>query len=137
MTSAEARFQLAVIPLLLRQPTCDAAVVEVLATLSPPQRLTLTFYYQAATYLQCLERDQLAADHPLRDHFSAELSLPAASHVADQPGQLERALLDTARLQARATGLDLNWAEAYWTAARFALRKARHAAAPDRSQPSH
>lgn len=137
VTSSEARFQLAVIPLLLGQPTCDAAVMDVLDALSMSQRETLTYYYQAATYLQVLERAHLTADRPLRDYFSTQLSLPVASHLSNQPLQLERALQDTARLQARATGLDLNWVGAYKTAARFALRKTRQAASPDQARISH
>lgn len=137
VTSSEARFQLAVIPLLLGQPTIDAVVMDVHDTLSVSQRETLTYYYQAATYLQVLVQARLTADHPLRDYFSTKLSLPVASHLSNQPLQLEKALQETARLQARATGLDLNWVGAYKKAARFALRKTRHAASPDRARSSH
>lgn len=107
------------------------------ATLGVSQRETLTYYYQAATYLQVLEQAHLTANRPLRDYFSTKLSLPVASHLSNQPLQLEKALQDTARLQARATGLDLNLVDAYKKAAQFALRKTRHAASPHRARSSH
>lgn len=137
MTSTEARFQLALIPLLLGRPTCDAAVDQILDVLSPSQRATLAFYYQAACYIQVLERDQLIVEHLLQDRFSAELSLPVASDIQDKPIQLEGALQATARLQAMTTGLDLNWLEAYKKAAKFVVGKHRNASSPHRTQSRH
>lgn len=134
LTSVEARFQLAVIPLLLGQPTCDAAVKAILDTLSIPQRATFTFYYQAATYLQILEQEQLPGNHPLHDYFSEELALPVAAHLKDQRAQLEEALRATARLQATSTGLDLNWMGAYMKAAEFVLGKTGNGSSQHRAQ---
>lgn len=122
LTSSEVRFQLAVIPLLLGRPSCDIAVGHVLGSLSPSRRETLACYYQAATYLQHLERDRLVAEHWLQDLFSDQLSLPCAAQLKDRPAQLEEALKATARLQAEMTGLDLNWVDTYKGAARFAFR---------------
>ena len=136
-TSVEARFQLAVIPLLLGQPTCDAAVEVILDSLSIPQRATLAFYYQAATYLQILEQEQFPGNHPLHDYFSRELSLPVAAQLRGQPDQLEAALSATSRLQARSTGLDLNWVGAYKKAAGFVLGKNGNGLSKRRAQRPH
>ena len=93
-----------------------------LGSLSPSNRETLAFSYQAATYLQYIERDRLVVGHPLHDYFPAELSLPVAAQLRDRPAQLEEALEDTARLQAELTGLDFNGVDTYQRAARYALR---------------
>lgn len=137
MTSTEARLQLAIIPLLLGFPSCDAAVGQILDSLSPAQRATLAFYYQAACYIQVLERDRLIVEHYLQDRFSAELSLPRASELQDNPPKLEDALEATARLQATTMGLDLNWLEAYKKAAGFVIGKTENAPSPHRAQPRH
>lgn len=125
-SSADARVQLAIIPLLLRHPHLARALRQAADVLSGQARIRLMCYATAAALLQeehgqRLSRMGCAADR-IDDIFSSDLDLVSAGSVEDR-------LATLAQRQASLTGRDLNWRATYEHAAeRLMTRLEREAA---------
>ena len=125
-SSADARVQLAIIPLLLRHPHLARALRQAADVLSGQARIRLMCYATAAALLQDehgqrLSRTGCAADR-IDDIFSSDLDLVSA-------GSVEARLATLAQRQASLTGRDLNWRATYEHAAeRLMTRLEREAA---------
>jgi hypothetical protein len=124
--SADARVQLAVIPLLLRRPHLARALRHAADMLAGQARIRLMCYATAAALLQQEHRLHLSSvgcgEERIDDVFSSDLDL-------ESTGSVEGRLETLARRQASLTGRDLNWGATYEHAAeRLMTRLEREAA---------
>ncbi|HQY27100.1 MAG TPA: hypothetical protein PLL45_19630 [Thermoflexales bacterium] len=125
-SSAVARVQLAIIPLLLRYPHLAHALRQAADMLAGPARVRLMCYATAATLLQQEHGQRLVGtgcgEERIDDVFSSDLDLVSTVSVEDRLAAL-------AQRQASLTGRDLNWRATYEHAAeRLMTRLEREAA---------
>jgi len=113
------RVRTAVIALLLAQPSFARAVTAALAELTAEEALILKLFYTAAVVLQEQYHDELTEycgiEGRLPDRFSKELGLPSTT-----PKEQLAAL---GQYHRQATGMSLNWAGTYDSAARNLIRR--------------
>jgi hypothetical protein len=114
------RVRVALIALLLARPSYGKFVPVTLEQLTLDQAQTLKLFYTAAVVLQrqyaAPLRSFLGSDwHWLIDYFSAEFELPEAG-----PKEQLKVL---AKLHQQITGVSLNWAGTYESAARHLLHR--------------
>lgn len=121
----EARFRLAIIPLLLYRPDLATVVEQTALELKGPARTRLELFYTSAMLLQQEHSKRLEAllgtRLPLPDLFSSDLGLA-------MNGDPRTCLNRVAELHRALTGLSINWLGTYEHAAERFIKRLEHEA---------
>lgn len=117
--SDEARLRLSLIPLFLEHPEFAQHVYTAKSISNPKARLTISFYYSAAVWLQQLYTQRieglLGKQPPLPDYFSTQLGV----QISDNPETILHSLAERHKAM---SGEAINWLGTYHHAAQVWIK---------------